>query len=227
MHTAALLHGLRFVDSFFPSGGYAFSSGLEAAVQGGAVRDSKDLARYVEGYLRWGLGEREAVAAGLAHDSVAKRNFDLGLRADAELDSMHVSRESRLASRQTGRQVIRVSAQHCDNAVVREFAGRVDAQATPGHLAVALGMTLAACGWEKPHAIGALLYQTAVGFLSAAMKLLPVGQHETQSLLAGWTPLFEELARAASETTELRSWTPVHDVYAMRHAILPTRLFRS
>ena len=32
METLALLHGLRFIDSFFPSGGYAFSSGLEAAV---------------------------------------------------------------------------------------------------------------------------------------------------------------------------------------------------
>ena len=35
MNTFSLLNGLRFVDSFFPSGGYAFSSGLEAAVQGG------------------------------------------------------------------------------------------------------------------------------------------------------------------------------------------------
>ena len=30
MNTRSLLTGLRFVDSFFPSGGYAYSSGLEA-----------------------------------------------------------------------------------------------------------------------------------------------------------------------------------------------------
>ena len=47
MNTSSLLKGLRFVDSFFPSGGYAFSSGLEAAVQGGAVRNAEDLSRYV------------------------------------------------------------------------------------------------------------------------------------------------------------------------------------
>ena len=43
MNTRSLLTGLRFVDSFFPSGGYAYSSGLEAAVQGGAVKTADDL----------------------------------------------------------------------------------------------------------------------------------------------------------------------------------------
>ncbi|NOS81827.1 MAG: urease accessory protein UreF, partial [Nitrospira sp.] len=47
MDTSSLLKGLRFVDSFFPSGGYAYSSGLEAAVQGGAVRNAEELSRYV------------------------------------------------------------------------------------------------------------------------------------------------------------------------------------
>ena len=44
MDTLSLLNGLRFVDSFFPSGGYAFSSGLEAAVQGGAIRNARHAA---------------------------------------------------------------------------------------------------------------------------------------------------------------------------------------
>ena len=54
MNTPALLEGLRFVDTFFPSGGYAFSSGMEAAVQGGAVKTSDQLARYIEDLLRGG-----------------------------------------------------------------------------------------------------------------------------------------------------------------------------
>ena len=64
MDALALLQGFRFVDSFFPSGGYAFSSGLEAAVQGGAVKNSDELAVYVEDLLRGGMGRREAVAGG-------------------------------------------------------------------------------------------------------------------------------------------------------------------
>ena len=62
MNTRALLEGLRFTDSLFPSGGYAFSSGLEAAVQGGAVKDSDHLARYIEDLLRGGMSRREVLA---------------------------------------------------------------------------------------------------------------------------------------------------------------------
>ena len=67
MDTLGLLHGLRFIDSFFPSGGYAFSSGLEAAVQQGAVRDAEDFREYVEEMLRargLGLEGRRCVVSG-------------------------------------------------------------------------------------------------------------------------------------------------------------------
>jgi len=66
----SLIEGLRFVDSFFPSGGFAFSSGLEAAVQGGAIRTGEDFSRYAEDVLRNGMGRREAIAVARAHNAV-------------------------------------------------------------------------------------------------------------------------------------------------------------
>src|ERR1700675_4908607 len=107
MNTISPLNGLRFVDSFFPSGGYAYSSGLEAAVQGGAVRNAEELSRFVAESLTTGIGEREAVAAGLAHDSFVSAILEIALKADRELEAMKLGRESRTASRQMGRQVIR------------------------------------------------------------------------------------------------------------------------
>ena len=109
MNTLSLLNGLRFVDSFFPSGGYAFSSGLEAAVQGGAVRNAEELSRYVVESLTTGIGEREAVAVGLAHDACISGSLEIALKADRELEAMKLGRESRTASRQMGRQVIRLA----------------------------------------------------------------------------------------------------------------------
>src|SRR6185295_5961415 len=100
MNTLELLKGLRFVDSFFPSGGYAFSSGLETAVQDGAVRNGEELSHYVVELLTTGIGEREAVAVGLAHDACVSGLLDVAFKADRELEAMKLGSESRTASRQ-------------------------------------------------------------------------------------------------------------------------------
>jgi urease accessory protein len=225
--TASLLNGLRFVDSFFPSGGFAFSSGLEAAVKDGAVQDGKDVARYVEDLLRHGVGKREAVAVAVAHRALSIGRLAPALAADQALEALKVGRESRLASRQMGRQVMKAAIeQFGDHQPVHDFATAIDEGRTPGHVAVAVGLTLAACGWSRQDTVAAFLYQTAQGMVSAAMKLLPVGQQQGQQLLAQWAPLIVRLSHATPQAG-LASWSPIHDIYAMRHARLESRLFRS
>jgi urease accessory protein len=228
VETVSLLQGLRFVDSFFPSGGFAYSSGLEAAVQGGAVRTADDLSQYAEDLLRNGMGRREAVAVALAHDAVSKGVIQIAFDADCELEAMKTGRESRLASRQMGRQVIRIAAeQHERVPLLHDFLLAVEAEKTPCHLAVSLGLALASSGWSREDAVAAYLYQTATGLMSAALKLLPIGQREGQRLLDGWMPLIAELSGQAHPDTTMTSWSPVQDIYAMRHSRLESRLFRS
>jgi urease accessory protein len=226
--TSSLLKGLRFVDSFFPSGGYAFSSGLEAAVQGGAVRNAEELSRYVVESLTTGIGEREAVAIGLAHDAGVSGILEIAFKADQELEAMKLGRESRTASRQMGRQVIRLAAnQRGRHRLIEDYLAAVEAEQTPGHLAVSFGLTLAAAGWSKEDSIAAFLYQTATGFVAAAMKLMPIGQREGQRLLESWLEVIERVSHKAAHQRVLQSWSPVQDIYAMRHSRLESRLFRS
>ena len=228
MNTLSLLNGLRFVDSFFPSGGYAFSSGLEAAVQGGAVRNAEELSRYVVESLTTGIGEREAVAVGLAHDACISGSLEIALKADRELEAMKLGRESRTASRQMGRQVIRLAAnQQARPPLIEDYLVAVEAEQAPGHLAVSFGLTLAAAGWSKEDSIAAFLYQVATGFVAAAMKLMPIGQREGQRLLESWLEVIQRVSHNATHQRVLQSWSPVQDIYAMRHSRLESRLFRS
>jgi urease accessory protein len=91
---------------------------------------------------------------------------------------------------------------------------------------VCLGLVLAASGWSREDAVAAYLYQAATGLMSAALKLLPIGQREGQRLLDGWMPLIAELSGQAQDTT-MTSWSPIQDIYTMRHSRLESRLFRS
>jgi len=228
MNTLSLLRGIRFVDSFFPSGGYAFSSGLEAAVQGGVVRNAEDLTRYVVDWLRGGMGSREAVATGLARDAASRGTLSIAVDADRALEAMQLCRETRMASRQMGRQVIRMACDRDDApAILRDFLAEVGSGRSPGHLPISLGLTLGTFGWNKQEAVAAFLYQNAAGLVSSALKLLPIGQREGQRLLESWLSLIEKLSREAESRIEMASWAPIQDIFAMRHSRLESRLFRS
>ena len=197
-------------------------------MQGGAVRNAEELSRYVVESLTTGIGDREAVAAGLAHDAFVSGILEIAFTADRELGAMKLGRESRTASRQMGRQVIRLAAnQHARYPLIEDYLATVEADLTPGHLAVSIGLTLAAAGWSKENTIAAFLYQAATGFVAAAMKLMPIGQREGQRLLEGWLEVIERVSHKAAYERVLLSWSPVQDIYAMRHSRLESRLFRS
>jgi urease accessory protein len=150
------------------------------------------------------------------------------VEVDRELDAMKLGREGRMASRQMGRQVIRLALDPQDGLpLLAEYRRAVEMDLTPGHLAVSLGLTLAAAGWSKNDTIASFLYQTATGYVAAAMKLLPVGQREAQQLLVRWMDAIVEVAQQAAQQRVLKSWSPVQDIYAMRHSQLQSRLFRS
>ncbi len=228
MNTPALLEGLRFIDTFFPSGGYAFSAGLEAAVQGGAVKNSDQLARYIEDLLRGGISRREALATKIANRAGASGRISAAIDIDRRLDATKLGRESRLASRQMGRQVIRVAADQIRaKPVLNEYRDEVESERAPGHLAVTFGLTMGASGWKPDETAAAFLYQTAVGFVSAAMRLIAIGQYEGQCILGEWLPLIERISREVTPEAAMSSWSPIQDIYAMRHGSLEWRLFRS
>lgn len=178
--------------------------------------------------LTTGIGEREAVVVGLAHEAYVSGSLEIAFKADLELEAMKLGRESRTASRQMGRQVIRLAAdRQARHPLIDDYLAAVEAERTPGHLAVTIGLTLAAAGWSKEDTIASFLYQAATGFVAAAMKLLPLGQREGQRLLESWIEVIERISHKAADQRVLQSWSPIQDIYAMRHSRLESRLFRS
>ncbi len=228
METHALLRGIRHVDAFFPSGGFAFSSGLETAVQEDRVRTSTDLLHYVADYLWWSAAPCDAVALARSHRASCNQDLQAILDADQAIEAMKLCRETRKASRQMGRNLLH-NAIHPEPArgMLDAFREHIESGRSPGHLAVALGMTLQTVGWDRPHAIAGFLYQVGVGFVSASYKVLPIGQREGQRLLETWTPLIAELSQRIDADRPMQSWTPLQDIDAMRHSQLTVRLFRS
>jgi urease accessory protein len=174
------------------------------------------------------MSRREALATKRANRAGATGQISAALNIDRTLEATKLSRASRLASRQMGRQVIRVAADQIrGKPILAAYRDEIESERAPGHLAITFGLTLGAAGWSREDTAAAFLYQTAVGFVSAAMRLSPLGQHEGQRILGEWLPLIERISRETNTGDVMSSWSPVQDIYAMRHGVLEWRLFRS
>jgi urease accessory protein len=73
------------------------------------------------------------------------------------------------------------------------------------------------------------LHAVTSNLISAAQRLMPLGQTEGQAVLSALAPLCEDSARSAMTLTcdDLQSTAFLSDIAAMRHETLQPRIFRS
>jgi urease accessory protein len=230
MDTDALLSLLQFSDGLFPAGGYAHSFGLETYVQSGAVSDAAGVEAFIRAYLENSAAPTDVVAAISVARSAAAGDLAACLELDAALEATKCAAELRDASRQMGRQTLRIAAALSANAIVGEFFAAVTADRTPGHHAVAFGVIASAQGWDAHATASALLYAASAQLVGASLRLMPLGQLAGQRVLSNLRPVIARLAAEAAErgpAAEIWSFVPAIEIAAMQHAQLSARLFRS
>ncbi len=229
MGSARLLSLLHFADSALPTGGYAHSFGLEAYCQEGVVTDAAGVERFLRSHLEGAAGPCDATAAVAALRAFGAADLATCRELDATLEAMKTVREFREASRQMGRQTLRVAAALTGDAALGAYRREVDAAESPGHHAVAFGMLGGALRWEAVEMAAALLYSTTALLVGAALRLLPLGQLEGQQVLWRLAPDLERLAREAAARGPASMWSfaPGNELAGLRHERLAARLFRS
>lgn len=225
----ALLALLQLADGLFPAGAFAHSLGLETYAQAGLVKDRVGLEAFVRAHLDGSAGPADAVAVVHAARCAATGDLQGCLALDARVHAMRFVPEFTAASRQMGRQTLRVAASWDRDALLESLAARVESGATPGHYPVVFGAAAGRAGVEPEAAAAAYLYATASMLVNAALRLLAIGQVEGQRVLAAVRPRIAALASeaATAQVEDMWSFTPGLELAGLRHAELDMRLFRS
>jgi urease accessory protein len=193
------------------------------------VRDRVGLEAFVAAHLEGSAGPADAVAAAAAVRLAAADDRAGWLALDARLEAMKAVPESRAASRQMGRQTLRVAAVLGDDAFLSALAGAVDDGLSPGHHAAVFGAALGRAGAEPAAVAAAYLHSTAALLVGAGLRLIALGQVDGQRVLAAMRPRIARLAAAAAgaSVADMWSFNPGLELAGLRHAALERRLFRS
>jgi urease accessory protein len=218
----ALLGALRlltWLSPAFPTGGFAYSHGLEWSVAANDLTDEPNLCDWVADVLRSGTGWSDAI---LLRHAYAPDPTDLaGLCALGA--ALGFGRERRLETCAQGMAFIRAGAQWGGP----RFTALADQKQVPYPIAV--GAVAADNGIEADLTTAAYLLALATSLVSAGIRLIPLGQSAGVRVIAALEPLITELAmhsRTAS-LDDLGGACFRLDIAALRHETQNTRLFRT
>jgi len=223
---AAFYRLMTWLSPAFPVGAFSYSSGIEWAVEAGDIADAASLRDWLAAMLADGPGFCDGVFLAHAHRAASLRD-DATLRDVAELAAAFVpSRERQLETSAQGRAFIDIAraAWNCDG-LDQTISGFDGAIVYP----VAVGLVSAAHAIPLAPTMHAFLHALSSNWISAGARLVPLGQTDSQQVLALLEPIVVATAKRALQATldDLGSATFRADLAGLRHETQYTRLFRS
>ncbi len=212
----ALLRLLAWLSPAFPVGGFAYSHGLEWAVEAGDVRDGDTLRAWVTDVLMHGSGRTDAILLRHAH-----RGEDVAALARATA----ASQERRLEAGAQGAAFGLAARAWKDPHASPLAKGKGEGLPYP----VAVGTLAGAHGIAEDDAALAYLHTFTSNLISAAVRLVPLGQSTGLAVLAALEPVLLDVATETRAATldDIGGCAFRSDLAAMRHETQYTRLFRS
>ncbi len=201
----------QWLSPAFPVGAFAFSHGLETAVRDGLVTNASELEAWLADLALAGSLRSDVVLVAAAYGADDPREVD------AHALAFQPSAERLEEATQLGAAFCRT---------VRDVWG-LDLPDLAYPVAVGRAAGLRGIALDDT---AALYAQAFLGNLvSAAIRLVPLGQTEGQGVLARLQPACRALGEAACDLTldDLASAAFLSDIQSMRHETLSPRIFQS
>ena len=204
----------QWLSPAYPVGAFAYSHGLEAAIHAGAIGSGEDLGRWLGDVIRHGSGRNDCILLRAAY--AAKDGAALAKINDTAL-AFAASAERQLEQTLQGEAFCKTTA--------AIWGGDNTAYVYP----VAVGAAAAKRGIDPSLTAAMYLHAVISNLISAAMRLMALGQTDGQGILAALTQLCEETAQATEGAAldDLQSTAFMVDICAMQHETLQPRIFRT
>lgn len=213
----ALLRLMTWLSPAFPVGAFSYSHGLEWAVRSGEVTSSGHVFEWLADVIARGSGWNDALLLAASWRATIADSQD-EISAIAELaEAMSPSAERHMETMLLG------------EAFTRSASPWLDEPLAPTVYPVAVGIVAARNRIPLADTTAAFLHALTSNLVSAAIRLVPLGQSDGLSAIARVEPIVLDTAKRAANASldDLGSACFAADMASLRHQTLEPRLFRS
>lgn len=217
----------QLCDSAFPVGAFAFSNGVESAVENNIIKSKSDLKEYARSAVLQSL-KSDYLASLIAFRAAYSNDYQTILRADRISYTGKVSHESRVMSTKMGKKCSEMSKLlFPQNIIVNKWQEEIIEGQCYGCYNISLAILFRASGLDEASLFAALEYGTISMILNAALRIFRVSHIDTQKILQELSSLAPADYEAIKEHNleDIQSFAPELDVIASLHEQGTKRMF--
>lgn len=225
----SLIKILHITDPTLPIGGFSHSNGLETYVQQKLIRNASVTEDFVKSMLKNNYKYNDAFAVRLAHEFSSKKKLDEILSLDNECQTLKAPQEVREGSQKLGTRLLKIYTALLNDPFLDQVNVHIEQKKMQGHYAVTYGIITSILKIDREKAVCAFLYNAAVGMVTNAVKLVPLGQTDGQEIIYRVQDLIENLTLEIMklERDMHGVCNTALDIKCMQHEHLYSRLYMS
>lgn len=221
------LHIMQLSDSFFPTGLFATSNGLETLFFDKKISTASELMELNKIMIEQQLGPSECVILANIHEFATSSEFDKIKELDSICYSLRTNRESREASVRTGNQLVRCVREFSESNVLNWYNDSLRNGEIVGTYTTAFGICCNSLHISKEKTLMMFLYGFLVSNVGAALRLGMIQHFEGQKIIHQLKPLITKTVKENSDKLPSDIWqfAPQIEIFQMQHETMDSRMF--
>ena len=219
---------VQLSDSFFPSGIFATSNGLEYLFAEKKIRVMKDLIEFIRINISQQLGPSDCVALANVFEGAKNQDNKKITQADNLVFAAKSVKEIRDASVRSGVQLVKCVSEFVkDDKILNQYNNNILKNKAYGVFPVAFAVCCNALKIKKEKSMMMMLYGFTVSIVGAALRLGIIQHFEGQKIIHIIKPIISQTIKEYSDKSLLEMWqfAPQVDITQMSHEKMDSKMF--
>ena len=214
---------MQLSDSFFPSGMFSMSGGLESLFRHNIVTNGDQIHEFIIEQIEFQLIPCDCSILAKTMDAVKNNDLSQILSIDNKFYSMKLTKDVRNSMVRSGKQVFNclmhiVNDTNHKNHLLKQFKSEIEKNETPCTYPVAMGIYSQCLGISLQSAMKILLYTFCSSIVSAAIRLGIIQHLDAQKILGLLTEpvntfVTNKIKEKNSDIWQLTPFTEIHQMY--------------
>jgi urease accessory protein len=218
---------MQLADSFFPTGLYTMSHGLEALYLQKRVINQEQVRDLIKMYFLQQIGPADCVALANAYGFAEQGSMDEILKVDDAIHKLKLVKSQRDASTRSGKQLIKCVTSFLKDESLAKYSLAAQSSHTPGTYPVSFALAAKSFGIPKRQACLMLFYGFAVSIVGAALRLGILQHFESQQILDEIKPTISKTVDRyiTRHYDQMWQFAPHADIIQIHHEKMYSKMF--